>query len=136
MVLLNPSGIIPTVGASGAIYGVLLAYGVLFPNRIIFIPIFLIIFIPVPAKYLVMILGGLAFFSTLSAPGDFVSHAAHLGGMVIGYLYLRGQPLSTRLYFDWRNRYYRWRRQRLQRQFRVYMGKRDRKEQGPGRWIH
>ena len=139
VILLNPSGVIPTVGASGAIYGVLLAYGVLFPNRIIFIPIFLIIFIPVPAKYLVMILGGIAFLSALSTPGDFVSHTAHLGGMVVGYLYLRGWPLYSRLYFNLRNRYYRWRRLRLQRQFEVYMHKHDRhdsKEQRRGPWVH
>ncbi|OFW01842.1 MAG: hypothetical protein A3G20_02545 [Acidobacteria bacterium RIFCSPLOWO2_12_FULL_59_11] len=139
VILLNPSGVIPTVGASGAIYGVLLAYGVLFPERIIFVPIFFIIFIPIPAKYLVMILGGIAFLSALSTPGDFVSHTAHLGGMVVGYLYLRGWPLYSRLYFTLRNRYYRWRRLRLQRQFEVYMHKhdsRDSKEQRRGPWIH
>ncbi|MBI4460913.1 MAG: rhomboid family intramembrane serine protease [Acidobacteria bacterium] len=132
VILLNPSGIIPTVGASGAVYGVLLAYGVLFPNRIIFVPIFFFFFFPIPAKYLVMILGGIAFFSTLSAPGDFISHAAHLGGMVFGYLYLRGRPRFSHLYFDLRNRYYRWRRLRLQRQFRVYMSKHDGKEERRG----
>jgi membrane associated rhomboid family serine protease len=133
VVLLNPSSVIPTLGASGAIYGILLAYGVLFPNRTIFVPIFFIIFIPIPAKILVLILGGIAFLSTLSAPGDFVSHAAHLGGMVIGFLYLRGRPY----YFELRNRYYRWRRMRLQRRFQVYMEKQDRKERTkPNRWVN
>ena len=129
--LLSPFSSVPTVGASGAIYGVLLAYGLLFPNRVIFIPILFFIWIPIPAKFLVMILGGVAFFSTLSAPGDFVNHAAHLGGMVVGFLYLRGRPL----YFDLRNRYYRWRRLQLQRQFEVYMRKRDQKERRRGPWI-
>jgi len=128
VVLLGPSSPIPTVGASGAIYGVLLAYGVLFPNRIILVPIFFFFFVPVPAKYLVMILGGIAFLSTLSGPGDFVSHSGHLGGMVFGLIYLRGRPY----YFELRNRYYRWRRQRLQRQFQVYMRKHGgRPEQPP-----
>jgi len=121
IVLLAPSSTIPTVGASGAIYGILLAYGVLWPNRIIMVPIFLIFFVPVPAKYLVMILGGIAFLSTLSGPGDFVSHTGHLGGMIFGLIYLRGHPY----YFELRNRYYRLRRQRLHRQFEVYMRKHD-----------
>jgi membrane associated rhomboid family serine protease len=119
IVLLGPSSPIPTVGASGAIYGILLAYGVLWPNRIILVPIFFFFFVPIPAKYLVMILGGIAFLSTLSGPGDFISHSGHLGGMLWGFAYLRGRPY----WFELRNRYYRCRRQRLQRQFQVYMRK-------------
>ena len=130
-VLASPSSPIPTVGASGAIYGILLAYGLLFPNRVIFIPILLIIWIPIPAKFLVMILGGIAFVSALSGPGDLVNHVAHLGGMAVGFLYLRGRPF----FFDFRNRYYRWRRLRLQRQFQVYMKKREQKERQRGPWV-
>ena len=66
-----------------------------------------------------MALGGIAFLSALSGPGDMISHTGHLGGMVVGLIYLRGRPY----YFEFRNRYYRWRRQRLQRQFKVYMRK-------------
>ncbi|MBI4464981.1 MAG: rhomboid family intramembrane serine protease, partial [Acidobacteria bacterium] len=51
--LVNPFSPISTVGASGAIYGILLAYGLLFPNRILFVPIFIFIWIPIPAKFLV-----------------------------------------------------------------------------------
>ena len=83
------------------------------------------------AKFLVMILGGIAFVSALSGPGDFVNHVAHLGGMAVGFLYLRGRPF----YFDFRNRYYRWRRLRLQRQFEVYMRKRDREQRPRGPWV-
>jgi membrane associated rhomboid family serine protease len=97
-----------------------MAYGVLFPNR----PIFLWFVVPVPAKYVVMIFGGIAFLSALSMPGSLVSHVAHLGGLVFGLLYLRGRPY----YFDLRNRYYRWRRRRLQRQFQVYMSKHEREK--------
>jgi membrane associated rhomboid family serine protease len=79
-----------------------------------------------------MILGGIAFLSALSSPGDTISHVAHLGGLVVGFLYLRGRPY----YFGFRNQYYRWRRQRLQRQFKVYMSKHDRKRQGPDRWVN
>jgi membrane associated rhomboid family serine protease len=139
IVLLGPSSPIPTVGASGAIYGILLAYGVLFPDRIIMVPIFFFFFVPIPAKYLVMILGGIAFLSALSSPGDLVSHTGHLGGMVVGLMYLRGRPY----WFETRNRYYRWRRQRLQRQFKVYMRKHgdrpsepEREEPRRDRWVN
>jgi len=140
VVLLSPSSLIPTVGASGAIYGVLLAFGILFPTRVILVPIFFFFFFPIQAKYLVMIMGGIAFLSAISSPGSTVSHVGHLGGLVAGLLYLRGLPF----YFDFRNRYYRWRRQRLQRQFQVYMRKnRDRPEQRPeqeeprrGPWVN
>ena len=128
VVLLNPTSMVATLGASGAIYGILLAFGLLFPNR----PIFIWFVFPIPAKYFVMIFGGIEFLSALSMPGDTISHVAHLGGLVVGFLYLRGRPY----YFDFRNRYYRWRRQRMQRQFQVYMNKHDRKRQGPGRWVN
>ncbi len=66
-------------------------------------------------------------------PGDVVSHVAHLGGLVFGFLYLRGRPY----YFDFRNRYYRWRRLRRQRQFQVYMSKRNPGKPGPpDRWVN
>jgi membrane associated rhomboid family serine protease len=128
VVLVNPFSGVATLGASGAIYGILLAYGLLFPDR----PIFLWFLFPIPAKYFVMIMGGIEFLSQLSVPGDTVSHMAHLGGLAVGYLYLRGRPR----YFDLRNRYYRWRRQRTQRQFQVYMNKREREERRHDRWIH
>ena len=57
------------VGASGAIYGLLLAYGMYFPHRTVFLYIF-----PVPAKYAVMILGGIAFLSSMGSAGDGVAH--------------------------------------------------------------
>ena len=130
VVLVSPNSLIATLGASGAIYGVLLAFGLLFPDR----PILLWFVIPIPAKYFVMIMGGIAFLASVSGSGGGISHVAHLGGLVFGFLYLRGRPY----YFDFRNRYYRWRRLRLQRKFRVYMNERDREEQRnrPDRWIN
>ena len=123
----------PTVGASGAIFGILLAYGILFPTRIILVPIFFFFFFPIQAKYFVMIYGGIAFLGTISSSGGMVSYEAHLGGLVTGFLYLRGRPY----YFEFRNRYYRWRRQRLQRQFEVYMRKqRDPDEPRRGPWVN
>jgi len=132
VVLVGPSSPVSTVGASGAVYGILLAYGLLFPNRIILVPILFFFFFPIPAKYFVMIMGGIAFLSAVSMPGSLVSHVAHLGGMAFGYLYLRGRPS----YFDFRNRYYRWRRLRLKRQFDVYMRDRDHEEPRRGPWVH
>jgi len=125
-VLLSSS---PVIGASGAIYGILLAYGILFPDRMIY----MYFLIPVRAKYFVMIMGGIEFLSDLTMPGSAVSHVAHLGGMLVGFLYLRGRPV----YFDLRNHYYRWRRARLQRAFGVYVNKRDREEKrGRGPWVN
>jgi membrane associated rhomboid family serine protease len=129
IVLVGPNSLVATLGASGAIYGVLLAFGLLFPDR----PIFLWFVFPIPAKYFVMIMGGFAFLASLSGGGGGISHVAHLGGLVVGFFYLRGRPY----YFDFRNRYYRWRRHRLQRRFQVYMSKRDREEQHrPDRWVN
>ena len=76
----------PTVGASGAIFGVLLAFGVLFPNTqlmLLFPPI------PIRAKYLVLIYGAIELFLALTQPGSNIAHAAHLGGMLFGYLLIR-----------------------------------------------
>lgn len=77
---------IPTVGASGAVYGVLLAFGMLFPNTIIML---LIPPIPIKAKWLVIIYGGLELWLGLTQPGSNVAHFAHLGGMIFGFFLIR-----------------------------------------------
>ena len=123
-VLLSPLSPIATIGASGAIYGVLAAFGILFPNRIIYWVIF-----PIPAKWFVLILGGMAFFSSLSATGSGIAHVAHLGGMLCGLVYLKGGTLFS----DIRHRYDRWRRNRLRRKFDVYYNERRREDDQP-RW--
>jgi len=76
----------PTVGASGAIFGVLLAFGVLFPNTQLML---LIPPIPIKAKYFVMIYGAIELYLAVTQPGSNIAHAAHLGGMLFGYLLLR-----------------------------------------------
>lgn len=76
---------IPTVGASGAIFGVLLAFGMLHPNDRIML---LIPPIPMKAKYFVMIYGALELYLGFSA-NDNIAHFAHLGGMIFGYILLR-----------------------------------------------
>lgn len=78
---------VPTVGASGAVYGLLLAFGMLFPNTLLFM-----IFIPIPikAKYFVMLYGLLELYQGISNnPGDNVAHFAHLGGMLFGFFLIK-----------------------------------------------
>ena len=110
-VAVAPLSPIVTVGASGAIYGILIAYGMLFPNRLVY----LYFLFPIKVKYFVAFLGGLAFISSLSAPGDQIAHVAHLGGMVFGFLYLKGWLSPTAL----RQSYFRWRINRMRRRFTV-----------------
>lgn len=76
----------PTVGASGAVFGVLLAFGVLFPNTELLL---LIPPMPVKAKYLVLGYGAIELYLAFSQPGSNIAHAAHLGGMLFGYLLIR-----------------------------------------------
>ena len=77
---------IPTVGASGTVYGVLLAFGMLFPNTILML---LIPPIPIKAKWMVIIYGGLELFLGLTQPGSSIAHFAHLGGMIFGFILIR-----------------------------------------------
>ena len=87
---------IPTVGASGAVFGILLAFGMLFPNTqlmLLFPPI------PIRAKYFVMIYGAIELYLAVTRPGSNIAHAAHLGGMLFGYLLIRyWQKTSNTLY--------------------------------------
>jgi membrane associated rhomboid family serine protease len=76
----------PTVGASGAIFGVLLAFGVLFPNTQLLL---LIPPMPIKAKYLVLGYGALELILAVTQPGSDIAHAAHLGGMLFGYILIR-----------------------------------------------
>jgi len=75
----------PTIGASGAIYGIMLAYALRYPER----EIYLYFLIPVKIKYFMGFLILVSFFSTFGSSGDGIAHAAHLGGIVVGYAYLR-----------------------------------------------
>jgi membrane associated rhomboid family serine protease len=77
---------IPTVGASGAVFGILLAFGMLFPNTqlmLLFPPI------PIRAKYFVIAYGAIELYLAFTRPGSNIAHAAHLGGMLFGYLLIR-----------------------------------------------
>jgi membrane associated rhomboid family serine protease len=105
-----------TIGASGAIYGLLLAYGLTFPNRLIYIyAIFAI-----PAKYFVMIMGAIALLSSMGGTGGSIAHVTHLGGLVAGFVILRGRRLSPAN--EVRYRYLRWKMDRARKKFGVYSG--------------
>ncbi|MBD3226135.1 MAG: rhomboid family intramembrane serine protease [Caldithrix sp.] len=75
----------PTIGASGAVYGVMLAYALRYPDRLIYIWFLF----PVKVKYLMGFLTVFSFLSTFGAYNDGIAHAAHLGGIVIGFFYLK-----------------------------------------------
>lgn len=105
-----------TIGASGAIYGLLLAYALYFPDR----PIYIYAIFPIKAKYFVMIFGAIAFLSSITDEGGGVSHTAHLGGLLIGYLYLKGVRLHP--VAEVKYRYLKWKINRTRRKFDVYSG--------------
>jgi membrane associated rhomboid family serine protease len=104
-----------TIGASGALYGLLLAFALYYPDR----PILMFLLFPIPAKYFVMILGAMAF---MVAPGSQVSNAAHLGGLLFGYIYLRGRGGGGGFSAEIKYRYLKWKMNRLRRKFDVYSG--------------
>jgi len=110
-----------TIGASGAVYGILMAFAVYFPNR----PILMFLLFPIPAKIFVMIFGAIALLSSINQSVGGTAHAAHLGGLVFGYLYLkRGRG---GMFAELRYRWIKWKMNRLRRKFDVYSGGR-----GPG----
>ena len=130
----DPTYAAVTIGASGAIYGLLMAFALHYPET----PILMFFLFPVPAKYFVMIIGAIAFLSVPRGGG--VAHIAHLGGLVVGYLYLRqlrgrsaGRLGAGRIGLgrlgiiaDIKYRYVKWKMQRLRKRFDVYQGRRGR----------
>ncbi len=115
-----------TVGASGAIYGVLLAYGLTFPNRLIY----MYLLFPIPARVFVLIMAAIALLASISGGGS-VAHSAHLGGLAVGYVYLKtkgGHPLA-----ELRYRWTKMRMNQMRRRFDVHQGGR---RNGGTRWVH
>jgi len=82
---------IPMVGASGAVFGILLAFGMMFPNQRIYV----YFLFPIKAKYFVILYGAVEFFFGISGAQSGVAHFAHLGGMLFGFI----------LIMYWRNKY-------------------------------
>jgi membrane associated rhomboid family serine protease len=108
----------------------LLANAVLFPDRRVWM-------FPLPVtvsmKIFVIVMGAIEFFGTLGASGDNVSHICHLGGMLVGYVYLRRGSFL----FNFRNSFSDWKRRRLRKKFEVYA--RDHNDKPPTRpdnWVN
>jgi membrane associated rhomboid family serine protease len=118
----------PTIGASGGVVAILMAYGMVFgENEIMLFPIPILI----KAKYFVAILVVITVIFAISGGSD-VAYVAHLGGLFFGYIYVkwvyalsRSRPAMgfSERYFGLRNAYHRWRRRRAARKFEVYMRK-------------
>ena len=129
--LVNPGVLsVSTIGASGAIYGVLLACAVIMPHRQVWM-------FPFPVsmsmRLFVIILGALEFFLTIGDTGDGISHVCHLGGMLVGYLYLRRGSFL----YNFRNVFSDWQRRRLKKKFEVYVrDHRDKPPSHPDNWVN
>ncbi|MBK8166640.1 MAG: rhomboid family intramembrane serine protease [bacterium] len=102
--LFGVESFVPMVGASGAIYGILLAYGMMFPESVIL----LAMIVPIKAKYAVILFGLIELLGTMSRSGGGVAHLAHLGGMATGFLFLRLTIPSLRAGTGLRNPWGRW----------------------------
>jgi len=119
----------PTIGASGGVFAILIAFGMLFgENEIMLIPFPFLI----KAKYFIGILIVVELALSMSGGGN-VAYVAHLGGLFFGWLYVRRGPKPALVnvgfaerYYGMRNSYYRWRRRRAAKKFEVYMSKHDR----------
>jgi rhomboid family protein len=103
------------IGASGAIYGLLLAYALYFPDR----PIYMYFVFPIPAKVFVAIVGAIAFLSSFGDSGG-VASATHLGGLAVAYVFLKSGRIHPLLEFKYR--YTKWKLNRTRRKFDVYSG--------------
>jgi membrane associated rhomboid family serine protease len=123
---------IPTIGASGAIFGIFAACAILFPDRQVSI-----LFLPVrmSMRSFVLLLAGLEFFLPLllQSAGDNVSHLCHLGGMLVGWLYLRRDSFL----YNVRNTVTDWQNKRNRKRFEVYINK-HRKDppSRPDNWVN
>jgi membrane associated rhomboid family serine protease len=127
--LLGMSPAMVTVGASGGIYGLIVAFGILYAEARIYIyGIF-----PIKAKWFAIIWVALAAFGALQDRGS-IANIAHLGGALFGYIYLKMLPRRgmqfavSEGYFGLRNRYHKWKRRQAAKKFEVYMSKHDRNE--------
>lgn len=122
-----------TKGSSGAIFGVLVAYALVFPDQTILFGFL----IPMKSKYFVMIMGVIvllqSFSATIGRQATTVAVVAHLGGLVTGYLLLRGRRLQSQIRQPVVSSYKNWKLQRAKKKFEVYLQKQD---SNRDRWIH
>jgi membrane associated rhomboid family serine protease len=130
MLLGRPGALVPTIGASGAIFGILIANAVLFPDRRIWL---IPLPVTIPMRPYVAVMAAIEFFSTLSSGGDGVSHLCHLGGMLVGYIYLRRGSFL----YNVRNSVTDWKVQRNKKKFEVYMNnKKGEPPSRPDHWVN
>jgi len=107
-----------TIGASGSIYGLLLAYALYFPHR----EIYMYFLFRVPVRIFVIIVGAIALLSSISSQRSGIAHFAHLGGLVVGYLYLKGGRPRFHPIAELKYRYLKWKINRVRKRFDVYSG--------------
>jgi membrane associated rhomboid family serine protease len=121
---------IPTIGASGAIFGILIANAILFPDRRVWV---FPLPVSIPMRPYVAAMATLEFFFTLSAGGDKVSHLCHLGGLLVGWLYLRRGSFL----YSVRNTVSDWQHQRTRKRFEVYLNKHKKDPPSrPDNWVN
>jgi membrane associated rhomboid family serine protease len=104
------------IGASGAIYGLLLAYALYFPER----QIYMYFVFPIPVRIFVLIMGAVALYASVTGAEGGVANATHLGGVAVAYLYLKGSRINPLLEFKYRLT--RWKLNRARKRFDVYSG--------------
>jgi membrane associated rhomboid family serine protease len=115
--VMTPNTVIPTVGASGAIYGLLMAFGILFPEQIILIwGIF-----PVKAKFFVVGIGIIELMAALGTSDSGIAHFAHLGGMLFGLVYMKWD--------DWRFKLEKWQHEQKRRRHLKVVWDRERERE-------
>src|SRR5437016_11716961 len=119
----------PTIGASGAIFGILMANAVLFPDRRIWL---IPLPVTIPMRPYVAVMGAIEFFSTIGSGGDNVSHVCHLGGMLVGYLYLRRGSFL----YNVRNTVSDWQHKRNRKRFEVYIKHKKEPPSRPDNWVN
>jgi len=121
---------VPTIGASGAIFGILLACAIVFPDR-------QVIMFPIPIKMtmrtFVIVMTILEFLATFGLGGSNISHICHFGGMLVGYLYLRRGSFL----YNVRNTVTDWQHKRNRRRFEVYINKHKKEPPSrPDNWVN
>ncbi|HEX7358946.1 MAG TPA: rhomboid family intramembrane serine protease [Bryobacteraceae bacterium] len=123
---------IPTLGSSGAIYGILVAYALIFPDQTVLFGFL----IPMKSKYFVMIIGGIVFlqsYMAASGAASGIAAVAGLGGMVAGFFLVRGRKLRIQIRQPLVAEYRDWKLRRAKRKFEVYLRKQD---SDHDHWVH
>lgn len=132
---------VPVLGSSGAVFGLLMAYGVLYPNQTMLFGFL----IPIKTKYFVMIIGAVVLllsFMSVNARQGASEAIACVGGLIAGYLLLRGRKLRTTVTVPVTAGYKDWKLRRAKRKFEVYLRKNDpsrtrrKDDSNRDRWVH